>query len=157
MACNTPFLPCPGHPRSHPSSKERNIGFAFTPQFQLSVAIVLAIIFNLVTCLPSQLIEQVHCVRGTEGADFVSDLDIACIDLIIEKGQEKLVESYSAFEDPWGLFPSTLEQSLRDAGIKHVVVTGLGTLFLNFHFVIYFTLSFTSFGRLLHFAVGIDL
>jgi len=35
------------------------------------------------------------------------------------------VESYSAFEDPWGLFPSTLENSLHDAGIKHVVVTGL--------------------------------
>ena len=59
------------------------------------------------------------------------------------------MESYSAFEDPWGLFPSTLEQSLRDAGIKHVVVTGLGTLFLNLHFcqlldfVVYLTLLLT--------------
>jgi nicotinamidase/pyrazinamidase len=68
----------------------------------------------------------VHCVQHTDGAAFVEGLDIKEIDVIVEKGQEKLVESYSAFIDPWGLFPSNLEKSLKDAGITDVFVVGLG-------------------------------
>lgn len=68
---------------------------------------------------------EVHCVKETEGAEFVENLETDKIDVFILKGQEKLIESYSAFEDPWGLFPSTLERSLRSAGITHVLVTGL--------------------------------
>lgn len=56
----------------------------------------------------------------------MDDLDLEEIDVHILKGQEKLVESYSAFIDPWGLFPSKLEESLTDAGIKDVFVVGLG-------------------------------
>ena len=48
------------------------------------------------------------------------------IDIQILKGQEKLVESYSAFIDPWGLFPSKLEESLNEAGITDLFVVGLG-------------------------------
>ena len=48
------------------------------------------------------------------------------MNVIIEKGQEKLVESYSAFVDPWGLFPTKLEESLLNAGITDVFVVGLG-------------------------------
>jgi nicotinamidase-related amidase len=56
----------------------------------------------------------------------VDNFDVEEIDIHILKGQEKLVESYSAFIDPWGLFPSTLEESLNEAGIKDVFVVGLG-------------------------------
>lgn len=66
-------------------------------------------------------------MKETEGADFVTGLDTDKLDLIIHKGQDKLIESYSAFEDPWGLCPSELEKTLREHGITHVFVTGLGT------------------------------
>ena len=71
---------------------------------------------------------QVHCVQNSEGAEFVDNLNVDKIDVHILKGQEKLVESYSAFIDPWGLFPSKLEQSLKDAGITDVFIVGLGSL-----------------------------
>jgi nicotinamidase-related amidase len=58
----------------------------------------------------------------------VEGLDIGKFDLVIEKGQEQLVEAYSAFTDTWGLFPSKLEESLNEAGITDVYVVGLGIL-----------------------------
>lgn len=65
-------------------------------------------------------------MQHTHGAAFVEGLDVDKIDVIVEKGQEKLVESYSAFIDPWGLFPSNLDKSLKDAEITDVFVVGLG-------------------------------
>ena len=65
-------------------------------------------------------------MQGTEGAEFVEGLELEGMELVIEKGQEKLVESYSAFTDPWGLFPSKLEEVLKEKGITHLFVVGLG-------------------------------
>ena len=46
-------------------------------------------------------IEQVlwpdHCVPGTLGADFHKDLDLRPVDLIIRKGNDLLIDSYSTF------------------------------------------------------------
>ena len=53
-------------------------------------------------------------------------LNVDRIDDYILKGQETLIESYSAFEDPWGLLPSKLEGLLKNAGITDVFVVGLG-------------------------------
>jgi nicotinamidase-related amidase len=72
------------------------------------------------------ILTKVHCVQGTKGVEFVEGLDLSGINLIIEKGKEKLVEAYSAFTDPWGLFPSKLENALVEAGITDVFVVGLG-------------------------------
>ena len=66
-------------------------------------------------------------MQNTEGAEFIEGLDLDKVDVIIQKGQEKLVEAYSAFVDVWGLFPSSLEKTLRDKGIKDLYITGLGT------------------------------
>jgi len=66
-------------------------------------------------------------VQGSKGWEFVDELDLSPVTLYIEKGQEKLVEAYSAFNDPWGLFPSKLEQALTEAGITDVFVVGLGS------------------------------
>ena len=65
-------------------------------------------------------------MQGTEGAEFVEGLELEGVELVIEKGQEKLVESYSAFTDPWELFPSKLEEVLKEKGITHLFVVGLG-------------------------------
>jgi nicotinamidase-related amidase len=68
-------------------------------------------------------------VQNSEGAAIVDGLDTDKIDFYIKKGQEKLIESYSAFTDPWGLLPNKLEKEFKDAGIIDVFVVGLGTLY----------------------------
>ena len=65
-------------------------------------------------------------MQDTPGAEFVDGLDLSGIDVVIEKGQETLVESYSPFTDPWGLFPSKLGDVLVEKGITDVFVVGLG-------------------------------
>jgi len=68
-----------------------------------------------------------HCVQGTPGAELLPELDVNRVDRIVEKGQDKRVEMYSAFADP---FPSPCAQSdladtLKSAGITDVYVAGL--------------------------------
>jgi nicotinamidase-related amidase len=71
-----------------------------------------------------------HCIQGTKGADLVDELNASKIDHVIEKGQDKRVEMYSAFADPF-LSPtvskSKLEETLKTAGITHVYTVGLAT------------------------------
>lgn len=50
------------------------------------------------------------------------------VDKIVEKGQDKRVEMYSAFADPFKspcITRSDLAQTLRDAGVTDVFVVGL--------------------------------
>jgi len=69
-----------------------------------------------------------HCIQGSKGAELVPELDQSKIDHIIEKGQDKRVEMYSAFADPF-LSPtvskSKLEAILKEKGITHVYCVGL--------------------------------
>lgn len=44
-----------------------------------------------------QVLWPVHCVQGTNGSDFHKDLDIRCLDLIVHKGTNPNIDSYSAF------------------------------------------------------------
>jgi nicotinamidase-related amidase len=74
------------------------------------------------------LLWPVHCVQGTKGAELVPELDTSKIDHIVEKGQDKRVEMYSAFADPFRSPPvsrSNLESTLKNAGITHVYCVGL--------------------------------
>ena len=41
-----------------------------------------------------------HCIQGTPGADLVPELEVGKVDKVVEKGQRKEVEMYSAFYDP---------------------------------------------------------
>lgn len=69
-----------------------------------------------------------HCVQGTEGAELLPELDVGKINHIVEKGQDKRVEMYSAFADPFTnpcVAQSNLAQTLRDACITDVFVVGL--------------------------------
>jgi nicotinamidase/pyrazinamidase len=61
----------------------------------------------------------VHCVRGTEGAQLHPELDRAQIDEVIDKGQERGLEGYSAFEN------TGFEQRLRELEIDSLTVGGL--------------------------------
>jgi nicotinamidase-related amidase len=68
-----------------------------------------------------------HCVQGTSGAELVPELDTTRIDHVVEKGQDKRVEMYSAFSDPFETHVSTsgLEDTLKTDGITHVYCVGL--------------------------------
>lgn len=69
-----------------------------------------------------------HCVQGTFGSQLISELDIGAFDHIIEKGQDKRVEMYSAFKDPFNnpcVSQSDLAATLQAAGITHVYLAGL--------------------------------
>ena len=65
-----------------------------------------------------------HCIQGTEGADFHQDIDTDNFDLIIRKGQDPEVDSYSAFRDNDGT-DLGLAAYLKDLDIKKIVLVGL--------------------------------
>ena len=69
-----------------------------------------------------------HCVQGTKGAELVGGWDVEKVDKVVEKGQMKEVEMYSAFypplEDP-RVGDSGLADLLREKGVTDVYVVGL--------------------------------
>ncbi|KAI9777638.1 MAG: NAD(+) salvage pathway protein [Candelina submexicana] len=70
----------------------------------------------------------VHCVQGTQGAELIPELDISRVDHVVEKGQDKRVEMYSAFTDPFrnpSVVRSELASILKDAEVSHVYIVGL--------------------------------
>ncbi|KAK1528474.1 isochorismatase [Colletotrichum costaricense] len=70
----------------------------------------------------------VHCVQGTPGAALVPELDASAVDTVIEKGQNKDVEMYSVFYDPFQsprVSDSGLAASLKDKRVTDVYVVGL--------------------------------
>ncbi|KAF1966713.1 Isochorismatase hydrolase [Bimuria novae-zelandiae CBS 107.79] len=69
-----------------------------------------------------------HCVQGTKGSELLPELDIKQVHKIVEKGQDKRVEMYSAFADPFTnpcVSKSELAKLLHDAGVTDVFVAGL--------------------------------
>jgi nicotinamidase/pyrazinamidase len=61
----------------------------------------------------------VHCVRGTPGAALHPSLRSDHFDLVLDKGQARDLEGYSAFEG------TELERALRERGTQTVHVAGL--------------------------------
>jgi len=70
-----------------------------------------------------------HCVQGTEGAMLHPDLAIPHAELIIRKGYNKDVDSYSAFIEADGKTVTGLAGYLKARGISRVFVCGLATDF----------------------------
>ncbi len=63
----------------------------------------------------------VHCVQGTTGAELYPGLDRSHVDVVVDKGQPRDTEGYSAFQE------TTLEELLRERGIDRITVVGLAT------------------------------
>jgi nicotinamidase/pyrazinamidase len=70
-----------------------------------------------------------HCVQGTHGADLHPDLDIPHAQLIIRKGYQPDVDSYSAFFAADHATPTGLAGYLRERGLTTLVLAGLATDF----------------------------
>ena len=74
-----------------------------------------------------------HCVQGTHGAAFHAELNTDRADLIIRKGYNPQIDSYSAFFENDQKTPTGLEGYLRTRNIDDLVLVGLATDFcVNF-------------------------
>lgn len=69
-----------------------------------------------------------HCVQGSDGAAFHEDLRTEG-DLIIRKGCNPAIDSYSAFFENDRTTPTGLDGYLRTRGIGNLTIAGLATDF----------------------------
>jgi len=76
----------------------------------------------------NQVLWPDHCVQGTPGADFAPGLSIPHAGLILRKGWNREVDSYSAFNEADGK-PTGLAAYLKTRGIRRVFLAGLATDF----------------------------
>lgn len=68
-----------------------------------------------------------HCIQGTTGAAFHPDLVWTKAELMVRKGFDPAIDSYSAFYENDRTTPTGLAGYLRDRGIGKVVLVGLAT------------------------------
>jgi nicotinamidase/pyrazinamidase len=70
-----------------------------------------------------------HCVQGTDGAALAKDLDLPHAQLIIRKGFNNEVDSYSAFLEADKKSSTGLASYLKERGLTKLFVVGLATDF----------------------------
>lgn len=76
---------------------------------------------------PPNILWPDHCVAGSKGADFHPGLRTDLARLILRKGTNPNLDSYSAFFENDGLTPTGLSGWLAALGISSIVVAGLAT------------------------------
>ena len=74
-----------------------------------------------------QVLWPVHCVQGTEGAEFHKALRTDPAQLVVRKGFRPEIDSYSAFFENDHVTPTGLEGYLRSRGVTAVTLVGLAT------------------------------
>lgn len=73
----------------------------------------------------TQVLWPDHCVQGSEGARFHPDLEIDRASLILRKGMNAEVDSYSAFFENDRTSSTGLSGYLRALGVKRVFLCGI--------------------------------
>lgn len=68
-----------------------------------------------------------HCVQGSDGADFHEDLAVETAQLILRKGFNSEIDSYSAFFENDHSTATGLEGYLRGRGVEELTLVGLAT------------------------------
>ena len=71
-----------------------------------------------------QVLWPPHCVQNTPGAEIL--LDTQLFKAIVQKGMDPRYDSYSGFQDDGGK-KTDMDEILKKAGIKQVVVYGIAT------------------------------
>jgi len=74
-----------------------------------------------------QILWPDHCVRNTEGAEFVDDLRTDVIDEVFRKGTDPTIDSYSGFYDNDHRRATGLDDYLEDHGVRSIFVAGVAT------------------------------
>ena len=77
----------------------------------------------------TQVLWPDHCVQGTDDAALHKDLRLPTAQVIVRKGFNQGVDSYSAFEEADRKTPTGLGGYLKQRGVRRVFVTGLATDF----------------------------
>ncbi|MGI3210677.1 bifunctional nicotinamidase/pyrazinamidase [Roseovarius tibetensis] len=70
-----------------------------------------------------------HCIQGSHGAAFHAELDTTRADLIIRKGMNADIDSYSAFFENDHATPTGLHGYLQTRGLTELTLVGLATDF----------------------------
>ncbi|MBO6895982.1 MAG: bifunctional nicotinamidase/pyrazinamidase [Shimia sp.] len=70
-----------------------------------------------------------HCVQGSAGAELHADLDVARANVIIRKGTNPAIDSYSAFFENDQTTSTGLGGYLQALGVTEVTMVGLATDF----------------------------
>jgi nicotinamidase/pyrazinamidase len=77
----------------------------------------------------TQVLWPPHCMWETRGAELADDLDLPHGQLVIRKGYNRGVDSYSGFQEADRATKTGLEGYLRERGLGRVFVVGLATDF----------------------------
>ena len=80
-----------------------------------------------------QILWPDHCVQGTRGADFHTDLDVPHAELVLRKGFRTAIDSYSAFFENDRRTPTGLVAYLKERRFERVTLCGLATDFCVFY------------------------
>jgi nicotinamidase/pyrazinamidase len=80
-----------------------------------------------------QILWPDHCVQGTRGAAFHSDLDVPHAELMLRKGFRSAIDSYSAFFENDHRTPTGLVGYLKERRFERVTLCGLATDFCVFY------------------------
>ncbi|MEM8914635.1 MAG: bifunctional nicotinamidase/pyrazinamidase [Pseudomonadota bacterium] len=99
------------HPPGHSSFASSHAGKAPFEQIEVS--------YGPQTLWPD------HCIIGTEGAAFRTDLETDGAELVIRKGFRPAIDSYSAFFENDKTTPTGLQSYLKERGFERAFVTGL--------------------------------
>ncbi|MEL6520761.1 MAG: bifunctional nicotinamidase/pyrazinamidase [Pseudomonadota bacterium] len=103
------------HPAGHSSFASSHAGKAPYDQIELSYG--------------SQILWPDHCVQCTEGSAFHPDLEVSFADVVIRKGHNPAIDSYSGFFENDRTTPTGLEGYLRTRNVQKVEIVGLATDF----------------------------
>ncbi|EJF81065.1 bifunctional nicotinamidase/pyrazinamidase [Bartonella doshiae] len=76
-----------------------------------------------------QILWPDHCVQGTKGAEFHPSLKVEKAQLILRKGYNQKIDSYSAFFENDQKTPTGLEVYLREHAFTKLAMCGLATDF----------------------------
>jgi len=77
----------------------------------------------------TQVLWPDHCVQGTEDAELHAGLRLPTAQLVVRKGYNPQIDSYSAFEEADHRTPTGLDGYLKQRGIRTVYLVGLATDF----------------------------
>jgi nicotinamidase/pyrazinamidase len=77
----------------------------------------------------TQVLWPDHCVQGSHGAEFHSELNTARANAVIRKGSNPLIDSYSAFFENDRKTPTGLHGYFRSLEIEKINLVGLATDF----------------------------
>lgn len=73
----------------------------------------------------AQILWPDHCVRATRGAEFHKDLQIPQAALVVRKGLDRNIDSYSTFYENDRKTPTGLIGYLRERGFSRIFLAGL--------------------------------